>query len=86
MYSSWDEMTLTWNNTGINPGPQAGIDFVSQPIDVKTYTSPDAVFTFDVGQFGQSIGDVFTFLIRGTPVSSGGNFDGFVSVYSSDSS
>ena len=84
LYSSWDEMTLTWNNTGINPGPQAGIDFVSQPIDVKTYTSPDAVFTFDVGQFGQSIGDVFTFLIRGTPVSSGGNFDGFVSVYSSD--
>ena len=30
------------------------------------------------------LGDVLTFLIRGTPISGGGNFDGFVSVFSSD--
>ncbi|DAC53108.1 MAG TPA: DNRLRE domain-containing protein, partial [Candidatus Poseidoniaceae archaeon] len=84
LYTNWDEMTLTWNNTGINPGPQPGVDFVSQPLDVKTYNSLDTVFSFDVGEYGQSIGDVLTFLIRGTPISTGGNFDGYVSVYSSD--
>ena len=86
LYANWDEMTLTWNNTGSNPGPQPGVDFVSQPIDVKTYTLTDNVLSFDIGENSQSIGDVLTFLIRGTPISTGGNFDGFVSVYSSDNS
>ena len=78
LYANWDEMTLTWNNTGIAPGPQPGVDFVAMPIDVKTYTSSDSVLSFDVAQEGQVLGDVLTFLIGGTPISGGGNFDGFV--------
>ena len=85
LYTNWDEMTLTWNNTGVTPGPQPGIDFVSQPIDVKLYSQGDNKLSFNVGETGQSIGGVYTFLIRGTPISTGGNFDGFVSIYSSES-
>ena len=55
LYANWDEMTLTWNNTGIAPGPQPGIDFVAMPIDVKTYTSSDLVLTFDVAQRGKCL-------------------------------
>ena len=84
LYTSWDEMVLTWNNTGVNPGPQPGVDYVSTPLDQKTYSSSDMKLNFEVSQEGQVIGDVLTFLIRGTPISGGGNFDGFVSVYSSD--
>ena len=35
LYTSWDEMVLTWNNTGVNPGPQPGVDYVSTPLDRK---------------------------------------------------
>ena len=77
-------MSLTWNNTGANPGLQPGVDYVSQPIDVKSYTTTDQILSFEVAQDVDSIGDVMTYLIRGTPISTGGNFDGFVSVFSSE--
>lgn len=84
LFSGWDEMSLTWNNTGTNPGLQPGVDYVSQPIDVKSYTTTDQILSFEVAQDVDSIGDVMTYLIRGTPISTGGNFDGFVSVFSSE--
>ena len=61
--------------------PQPGIDFVSQPIDVKLYSQGDNKLSFDVGETGQSIGGVYTFLIRGTPISTGGNFDGCIHLF-----
>ena len=69
LYSNWDEMTLTWNNTGSNPGPQPGVDYVSTPIDVRTYSSSDNVLTFEVAKEGQVLGDEITLLIRGAPIS-----------------
>ena len=84
LLSGWNEMSLTWNNTGANPGLQPGVDYVSQPIDVKLFTSTNPILSFEVAQDVDSIGDVLAYLIRGTPISTGGVFDGYVSVFSSD--
>ena len=53
-------------------------------MDVRYYSSLDQVLSFEIAQDVDSIGDVLTFLIRGTPISAGSNFDGYVSVFSSD--
>ena len=84
LFSNWNENTLTWNNTGPAPGPVAGVDYVSTPIDSRTYTTTTMQLSFQIAMDGMSVDDEKHWLIIATPVSSGGTFDGFVRVHSSE--
>lgn len=86
LLANWNENILSWNTTGAVPGPVAGVDYVSTPIDVQTYTYLDQNLTFQVATDGMILSDEISLIIIGNPISSGGNFDGFVSLHSSDSS
>ena len=84
LYTNWNEVSLTWNNTGANPGPIAGVDYISTPIDTKRYSSSDTVLNFEIAMPGMAIDDERHWIIIANPISFGGPFDGLVNVYSSD--
>ena len=86
IYTNWNEMSLTWNNTGPNPGPVAGVDFVSTPLDTKIYSDIDNILEFEIATTGMLVDDVKHYIILANPISLTTNTDGFVNIYSSDAS
>ena len=84
--SSWNEYSLTWNTTGVNPGLTAGVDYNATPLDVQTYTSTEFELAFQIGIPGMLVDDERHWIIIANPISSGAVLDGLVSVYSSDAS
>ena len=82
--SSWNEYSLTWNTTGVNPGLTAGVDYNSTPLDVKRYTSTDFELVFEIGIPGMLVDDERHWIIIANPISTGAVLDGLVSVHSSD--
>ena len=84
--SSWNEYSLTWNTTGVNPGLTAGIDYNATPLDVQTFTSTDFELTFEIAIPGMLVDDERHWIIIANPISTGAVLDGLVSVYSSDES
>ena len=84
--SSWNEYSLTWNTTGVNPGLTAGVDYNATPLDVQTFTSTDFELTFEIGIPGMLVDDERHWIIIANPISTGAVLDGLVSVYSSDAS
>jgi len=84
LFTNWNEYGLTWNTTGINPGPIAGVDYVSVPLDSATLFPNDLELEFQIATDSLIIGDEIHLIIRGSPVSTGGNFDGFANFYSNE--
>ncbi len=84
--SSWNEYSLTWNTTGVNPGLTAGIDYNATALDVQTFTSTDFELTFEIAIPGMLVDDERHWIIIANPISTGAVLDGLVSVYSSDES
>ena len=82
--SSWNEYSLTWNTTGVNPGLTPGIDYNATPLDIQTFTSTDFELTFEIGIPGMLVDDERHWIIIANPISTGAVLDGLVSVYSSD--
>ena len=35
LISNWNELGITWNTTGATPGPVAGVDYISTPLDPR---------------------------------------------------
>ena len=86
IYTNWNEMSLTWNNTGATPGPVAGIDYISNPLDTRIYSDIDSVFEFEIATTGMLVDDTKHYIILANPISLTTNTDGFVNIYSSDAS
>ena len=84
LLNNWNEYGLTWNTTGSTPGPIPGVDYVSNPLDVITLFSSDYKLEFDIATDALAIGDDIQLIIKGTPLSTGGNFDGFAKFYSNE--
>jgi hypothetical protein len=84
LLNNWNEYGLTWNTTGSTPGPISGVDYVSNPLDVKTMYSTDNKLEFEIATDVMIIGDNIQLIIKGTPLSTGGNFDGFAKFYSNE--
>ena len=82
LLSNWNEIGITWNTTGATPGPVAGVDYVSAPLDQQTLSSGSEI-SFSVGIDSMVLGDNILLLIRGAPLG-GSNFDGFVKIRSSE--
>ena len=83
MISNWNEVGITWNTTGSIPGPVAGVDYVSAPLDEAVHFGTDSKITFQVATDTLTLTDDITLLIRGTPLSNNNN-DGFVKLHSSE--
>ena len=84
--SSWNEYSITWNTTGVNPGLTAGVDYNATALDIQTFTSTDFELTFEIGIPGMQVDDERHWIIIANPISTGTVLDGLVSVYSSDAS
>ncbi len=84
LYSNWDENSITWNTTGVNPGLIPGVDYNATPLDVQTYTSTDSELEFQIAIPGMLVDDERHWIIIANPISSGAVLDGLVNVYSSD--
>ena len=83
LISNWNEVGITWNTTGSTPGPVAGVDYVSAPLDEAVHFGTDPKITFQVATDALTLADDITLLIRGTPLSNNNN-DGFVKLHSSE--
>ncbi|MFL2882145.1 MAG: DNRLRE domain-containing protein, partial [Candidatus Poseidoniaceae archaeon] len=84
LISNWNEQTIAWNTTGTNPGPIAGIDYNSLPIDVQTFSITDDELKFQIATDNLLVDDEILLFIRGEPISSTGTYDGFVQIHSSE--
>ncbi|MDG1551255.1 MAG: DNRLRE domain-containing protein, partial [Candidatus Poseidoniaceae archaeon] len=73
--SSWNEYSLTWNTTGVNPGLTAGVDYNATPLDVKRYTSTDFELVFEIGIPGMLVDDERHWIIIANPISTGAVLD-----------
>ena len=62
------------------------MDYISDPIDSKIYSDIDTVLEFEVATSGMLVDDVKHYIILANPISLTTNTDGFVNVYSSDTS
>ena len=67
LLSNWNEIGITWDSTGNTPGPVAGVDYESIPLDVTTLSSGNEV-SFTLGIDSLVVGDDIVLLIRGAPL------------------
>ena len=63
---------------------QFSLDYVSNPLDVNTLYPSDYELEFEIATNVMIIGDNIQLIIKGTPLSTGGNFDGFAKFYSNE--
>ena len=85
LISNWNELGITWNTTGATPGPVAGVDYISTPLDQGTFYGTNSKIAFQIATDSLVLTDNILLIIRGNPLSSS-NYDGFVKLHSSDDS
>ena len=86
LINNWNEYGISWNTTGANPGPVAGVDYLSAPLDERRFFGSLPKLTFQIATESLVIGDDIHLLVRGSPLSTTTNTDGFVTLHSSEDS
>ena len=83
LISNWNELGITWNSTGATPGPVAGVDYISTPLDQQTFFGSATEISFQVATDSLILGDDILLLVRGTTQSVNNN-DGYITFHSSE--
>ena len=70
LISNWNELGITWNTTGATPGPVAGVDYISTPLDQGTFYGTNSKIAFQIATDSLVLTDNILLIIRGNPLSS----------------
>ncbi len=81
-----NEYDATWNNSLSTGNLVSGVDYVATPLDSHTFTGINQNITFSFNIPNVATNGIIDLIIISEALSTGGQYDGHLTVYSSDSS